>query len=105
MNAGLLTETIDILKPVEVGNAFGEKETVFAPKYHTRARVIFDSGNRESVNDEIFYLYNVSFQMRIYVPIDDTSLIQWDGKRYRVLSIQERREYSDKMIRTALVNE
>lgn len=105
MNAGLLTEKIDILQPIEVGNAFGEKEVIYTPKYTTRARVIYDSGNREIVNDEIFYLYNVSFQMRIYVPITETSLIQWNGKRYRVLSIQERREYSDKMVKTALANE
>lgn len=104
--AGLLAEIIHILSPRFVVNEFGEKVQTYVETYKTRARVDHNSGNRSLENNEIFYWYQKTFTVRSYVPINEFDLIQYNNKRYRVLSIEDRiHDYNEKLIITELVNE
>lgn len=104
--AGLFNEVIDIYKVIYSTNEFGEQVQEYIKCYTTRARVTHDNGNRTLDNGEIFYNYNKSFIVRSYVPLDERHIIEYDGKRYRILTIENRvREWNDKIIECELINE
>lgn len=105
MRAGLLTRPITILTPETTINEFGEQVQEYKLKYKTRARVLHDHGSRDIQNGEIFYPYQKSFNVRSYVPINEFDVIEFEGKRYRVITIDNRIERSnDKLIVTELIN-
>jgi hypothetical protein len=106
MRAGLLTELIDIYSPTYEVNEFGEKIQTYGLTYTTRARVEHNGGSRTNDNNEIFFDYSKTFTVRSYVPITESDQIEFEGKRYRVLSIENRRrDYNDKLVITELINQ
>jgi hypothetical protein len=105
MRAGLLTRPITILTPETTINEFGEQVQEYKLKYKTRARVLHDSGSRDIMNGEIFYPYRKSFDVRSYVPVNEFDIIEFEGKRYRIIAIDNRIEHTnDKVIVTELIN-
>lgn len=106
MRAGLLNEVIKILSPQYTINEFGEKIQNYIVSYSTRARVEHVSGNRSNENNEIFYSYNKTFTVRSYVPVNEYDLVEYNNKRYRIISIDNRiKAYNDKLIITELIND
>lgn len=104
--AGLLNEVITILTPTSNVNEFGEKVQTYSIRFTTRARVEHDSGTRSNENNEIFYSYQKSFTVRSYVPVNEFDLIQYNGKKYRITSIDDRiKTHNDKLIITELIND
>ena len=71
----------------------------------TRAKVEYNTGARTKENDEIVFNYQKTFNLRSYVPVVDTSQIEWQNKRYRVLSVEKRRENNDLIVIAELINE
>jgi len=105
MRAGLLTRPITILTPETTINEFGEQVQEYKLKYKTRARVLHDSGSRDIMNGEIFYPYRKSFDVRSYVPVNEFDIIEFEDKRYRIITIDNRIEHTnDKVIVTELIN-
>ena len=101
----MLTQKIDILSPVSEVNEYGEKIQRYDKTYSTRARVTDQNGQRTLENNEIFYLYSKTFQVRSYVPVKDRDYIKYKGKQYRIMNIEDRREEeNDKIIYAELVN-
>lgn len=110
MQAGLLDKTITILYKREVQNKYGEQTVTYgqteADQYKTRARVIQVSGNRTDQNNETFYTYIKRFEVRRYVPINEYDYILYNGKKYRILNIDDSNtSLQNKVIDTELVNE
>lgn len=105
MRAGLLTEPIKILQSVLTINDFGEQTETWELKSETRARLVNDGGDRTIINGEIFYSNIKTFQVRLYVDIDDFDRIEWNGRQYRVLNIQPDKGKQNKTIRTEVVND
>ena len=105
MIAGRLNEVIKIYNCTETVNDYGERETTYVYAYTTRAKVEFNSGHRSNENNEVVFSYAKSFNVRYYVPITETAQIEWQGKKYRILTIERRREYNDILINTELINE
>lgn len=105
MIAGRLNEVVSIYSPTETVNEYGERETTYTKTYTTRAKVEYQSGNRRNENNEIVFDYTKRFNFRSYVPVKETSQIEWQGKMYRVLTVEHRREYNDIMVNTELINE
>lgn len=103
--AGLLNEIIQLYKPTTIINEYGEREETFELFYTTRARALNDGGSRTLTNDEIVFPYNKSFQVRYYVPVTDKMQIEWQNKRYRIISTEKRRDENDIIIKTELINE
>lgn len=105
MIAGRLNEVVKIYKPMETINEYGESEFEFVYAYTTRAKVEYNTGNRLNENNELVFSYNKTFNVRSYVPLLETYQIEWQGKRYRILTLEFRREYNDIVINTELINE
>lgn len=105
MIAGRLNEVVKIYNVVSTVNDYGERVETYSLAMTTRARVDFNSGNRTNQNDEIVFNYQKTFNVRSYVPVYDTSHIEWQGKMYRVLSVEKRREYNDIVVVAELINE
>ena len=106
IRAGLLTELIIIKSPTSVVNEYGEKVQTYSVKYCTRARVSNNGGTRTTENDEIFYSYTKTFTVRSYVPVDERDIIKYDGKNYRIITIENRtRDNNDKLLITELIND
>lgn len=106
IRAGLLNEIIQILTPTSTVNEFGELVQTYNVSYTTRARVSHDSGTRSNENNEIFYNYSKTFTVRSYVPVNEFDLIQYNSKKYRIISIDDRiKQNNDKLIITELINE
>ena len=105
MIAGRLNEVVTIYTPVETVNEYGERTTEYVETYTTRARVEYSNGNRVNENDEIVFSYAKRFFVRSYVPVTETCQLEWQEKRYRILTLEHRREYNDIVINTELINE
>ena len=103
--AGLLNEVIKILSPTSTVNEFGEKIQSYSVTYTTRARVDHNSGTRSNENNEIFYSYQKTFTVRSYVPVTEFDLVEYNSKRYRIITIDDRiKVHDDKLLITELIN-
>lgn len=106
MRAGLLNSVISVEKPEVVTDEFGANTLNWVqhiPK--TRAKVTYNSGSRANTNNEIIFAYEVVFTVRIYHQIDERMRIRWEGKKYRILSIEEDRTLQQLTIKTELIND
>lgn len=98
MRCGLLQYKIDILRPYIQENEFGERVEEYKPYYCTRARMISNGGGKQILNQEITYLYRKVFEVHHYVDVRETDLIQYNDKRYRIISIDLDRTQMKKVI-------
>ena len=87
MRAGLLNEVITIYNVKVEKDEFGYEKRTQTKKMKTRARVVHKSGNRSNENGEIVYSNFDTMTVRRYVPIEQTDIIKWLGREYRVLYI------------------
>lgn len=106
MQSGILNEIIVIERLKQKKNEFGEIETEeYTPTIRTRASVKYNSLNRVEDNAEIFFSQDVIFTVRIYNDVRNLDRIDWKGNKYRILSIEESRQFQQKTIHTELINE
>lgn len=104
MQAGLLTEIIEIYKPELSTNEFGEQVQNFVKCYETKARIIHSTGSKNIENNEIVSNYSKTFQIRYYVQLNETYQIKFQGKMYRITSIEEVRQYNYKEVIAEIIN-
>lgn len=105
MQSHLLKQPIDIYELVVSKTEYGTIQTSYTLKYHTRSYVKFNSENMTVSEGEIFFPVNRTFIIRSYVPVVETDQIEFEGKRYRILSINKNKYYNDIEISCVLVNE
>ena len=105
MRSGLLTEQIKILRPEITRNAFGEQEEEYKDHYTTKARVLHNSGRRSVENGEILHSYEKTLEVWKYVDVVETDFIEFDGKQYRILSIEDDKTQQKKIITIELIND
>lgn len=105
MRSGRLTNIVKILQPQRVESEYGEEKFEYVEKYITRAQVNFNPTGRTVENDEIVFDTTLSLTVRYYVPVEALDAVEWNGKRYRVISIQPKREFNEKYITVELIND
>ena len=106
MRAGLLNSVIAVDKPTVVADDFGANSLNWEQHISsTRAKVTYSSGTRANENNEIIFAYEVIFTVRIYHQINERMRIIWEGRKYRILSIEENKELQQLTIKTELINE
>lgn len=106
MRAGLLNSVIAVDKPIVVADDFGANSLKWEQHISsTRAKVTYSSGTRANENNEIIFAYEVIFTVRIYHQINERMRIIWEGRKYRILSIEENKELQQLTIKTELINE
>lgn len=95
MKAGLLTEVINIQRPVVRETRYSGNEVEYEDYITTRANVVHDSGRRGIIANEITYSYTVRFIIRIYHKVTSDMIIIHKGVRYRITDINpEKRKQS-----------
>lgn len=105
MNSALLKDKITIYKLVTYKTPYGTIESHYMIKCAERAHVIFNSESQVVSEGEIWYPVNRTFIVRAYVPVIETDLIEFEGKRYKILSINKNKYYNDIEIITTLKND
>lgn len=105
MKAGVLKEKIKILRNEFVKNRFGEETECWTEVYNTRAELKHDTGSRLNVNNEILYSAIKTFKIRYYVDVDDFDRVEWNGKQYRIISIEPDVNLQCKYIKTERVDD
>lgn len=105
MRAGLLTEQIRLLRPINIVSGTGANQVTYDPAFRCRAYVQYTGGNRTNTNDEVFWVHNVIFTIRRFYNLDEKYRIEWKGRQYEILSIERKYNEQDITITTQLVNE
>lgn len=106
MKAADLFHRINIYKMTTSTTDFGEVRYDWDTLRCTcRARVNYSSGTRTVENDEIFYSVDREFIVRSYVEVEDTDIIEWNGEKWRILTIDHNRQYNNIFIRTTKINQ
>lgn len=105
MRAGELKEVITIQQPIAVQNEYGANGIDWKDVISTRAKATFNSGSRQNENNEIVHSYTMTFTIRFYHNVSEDMRIIWNGKKYRILSINKEVYKQSVTIITELINE
>lgn len=105
MNSALLRNQIDIYELVETKTEYGTIKKAYDFKYHTRAYVRFNSENQVISEGEVYYPITRTFIVRSYVPVIETDVIEFEGKRYKIMSINKNLYYANTEIVATLINQ
>ena len=100
-----MRETITIQRPVTVQNEYGANGIEWRDVTSTRAMANYNNGNRQNENNEIVHNQTITFTIRYYHNITDDMRIIWNGKRYRILSINKEIYKQSATIITELIND
>jgi len=105
MNAGRLNEIIKIQSFEVDKNEYGANGVIWKDKITTRANVQFQNGNRINENNEVVFTNLISFTIRIYHNVNEKDRIEWNGKSYKIISIEPNKQKQFLTIKTELINE
>jgi head-tail adaptor len=105
MRAGLLMERINFLRLEKVKTDTGSEYNTYVPEHSCRARVTYAGGDRENENGDIFYSHHIHFEIRRGLEFDELYRIEWEGRQYRILCIEQNKHNQSTKIITELVND
>lgn len=105
MRSGLLTEIIEIQRPTTTKNEVGERITVYASIYTTKARIVQTKGEATIDAEEKFNGQSLTMEVWHYVDIQDIDQILWNGKSYRIIDIWLDKVQHKKVIKLEKNNE
>lgn len=105
MQAGQLNEIINIYAPIHTKNEYGEVVEEWKKRTSTKANITYSGGNRNIQNGELFLGYTKIFKIYRYVDINESMIIEWQNKRYRITSIEDVKQWNEKIITAEIINE
>ena len=105
MRAGLLKETITVYTPTVTRNAVGEQVVTYTDKGTIRARSVIYRQQRANLDGDIDMPRSHTLEVRIFQDITEHDIIEWQGKRYRILSIDVDTAIQCKRLEVAEINE
>lgn len=105
MRAGALTEYATILRGEVSRDETGSQLTAYTPIRRISVEAVHRGGARGERNQEIAYPETRVFRMRIQQPITEYDRLEYGGKTYRVLSIEDIRELGMKAVTAEKVEE
>ena len=105
MLAGRLTERITFLKLVKVKTETGSEDNTYVAEHNCRAKVNYSGGTRTNENGDIFYAHFINFEIRQGLDFDELYRIEWKGRQYRILYIEQDRRNMSTRITTELIND
>lgn len=104
MQAGRLTEIIYFYKLVKVKTDTGSEDNTYVLDHKCRANVSYTGGDRVEENGDIFFSHHVNFEIRQGLDFDELYRIEWKGRYYRILYIEQDRRNMSTRITTELIN-
>lgn len=105
MQAGLLNRIIEIYKPITTTNEVGAKSIKWVYIRQTRAHVRQLGQNRGQEINEIVYPTTKEIIIRAYHNIDEFYRIKYDGKMYKIISIDNRHDFNDIVLLCDVIND
>ena len=103
--AGSLTEYLTFYRMVETQSPSGYKRTEEELVCKVRAYRTKDKGKYLIDAEELFHTNELSFKLRMRSDIDETCIVVYEDKRYRITSLQKWQREGDMTITLALINE
>ncbi len=105
LRAGLLREKIGLKSATVTRDDYGAEVTTYGDPVYTRARVVFRSGRRGDINNEVQNPYTVEFVIRTNQAVNPKMLITWNGNDYRIITINYEKYKQQQVIVGEVVNE
>lgn len=105
ISSGRLSEVIEIWIQDIYTSEYGDTDIRYKFAANARAMVEHTAGSLNIENFEIFNAYNKSFTVRIHTNVHDTDRIKYNGKFYRIITIDIDRPKQTKTIVTELIKE
>ena len=89
--AGTLTDRITVLRPVTVKDEYGSQNTTFEDRGSIWANVRYMKGDAALTAGESWMSKSVSITIRYTSLVTERCRIGWDGKTYRITSLNRDR--------------
>lgn len=105
MRAGDLREVISIYRRSIERDEYGSDITVDVMVSTTRAQYIVRSGGRSISVDEVADIYTIELIVRHYISIIEGDIVEYRGKKYKVLSVIDDRPNMLKRITAETLNQ
>lgn len=103
--SGQLTETLQFYRLVETQSASGFKHTEVVPMFKVRAERLKNKENYVVDADELFHSSELTFRLRYRKEIDETNIVEYEGQRYRITSLDKYVQDNQLTIIVAKINE
>lgn len=105
MEAGKLKYSITVKQAVIKSSNFGGSDIIYEDKFTTRCAIKKERVDREVVNSELFYPSILICTIRSYHKVDESDIIIYKDKKYRILSIFEDDSIQATEIKLEKINE
>lgn len=105
MQAGLLNEMIGFFRSESKRDNLGGISEEWIKTFDKRAYIRFKSGARKEANGEIYNTTVNTMMIRICKAIDAKMRIEYNGQKYRILSINHDRKQQATVIEAEVINE
>lgn len=103
--SGNLTEILKFYRIVEVQSGSGFKHTEEIPMFSVRAERLKNKENYTLNADELFHSSELTFRIRFRKEIDETNIVEYEGQRYRITSLDKYMQDNQLTIIVAKINE
>jgi SPP1 family predicted phage head-tail adaptor len=103
--SGQLTEILKFYKVVETQSGSGYKHTDEVFMFQVRAERTKNKENYLVDADELFHLSQLTFRLRYRKEIDETNIVEYEGQRYRITSLDKYKEENQLTIILSKINE
>ena len=87
--SGHLTEILKFYKVVETQSGSGFKHTEEVFMFQVRAERTKNRENYLVDAEELFHSSELTFRLRYRKEIDDTNIVEYEGQRYRITSLDK----------------
>ena len=87
--SGHLTEILKFYEIIEVQSGSGYKRTEERYMFQVRAERLKNKETYLVDADELFHSSELTFRVRYRKEIDETNIVEYEGKRYRITSLDK----------------
>lgn len=103
--SGKLSEILEFYKVVETQSESGYKHSEEVFMFRVRAERLKNKENYLVDADELFHASELTFRIRFRKEIEETNIVVYEGKRYRITSIDKYTQDNQLTIILAKIND
>lgn len=103
--SGQLTEILKFYKVVETQSGSGFKHAEEVYMFQVRAERTKNKENYLVDAEELFHLSQLTFRLRYRKEIDETNIVEYEGQRYRITSLDKYKEENQLTIILSKIND
>jgi len=105
MQAGLLRDVLRFQESKSQRDNMGGISDKWVDVFSKRAEVKFSSGSRKLVNGEIFNPLAIECKIRYCKDVHEKMIFIYEGRKYKIISINRDRLQQSTIIQAELINE